>query len=103
MKISIKLDIPEASVYAGVVADALNKIAVYWDVGARSGDLEGDAGPISWDSDADDEAYTCMNCGEYVPDDGEGYADLCATCADEGEMQGDHYFPFKKATAAGEE
>ena len=50
VKITITLDIPEESVYAGVVADALEKIAPYWDEGARGGDLVGDAGPISWDS-----------------------------------------------------
>lgn len=55
MKITITLDIPEESVYAGVVADALEKIAPYWDEGARSGDLAGDAGPFSWNSKVEEE------------------------------------------------
>jgi hypothetical protein len=55
MKVVIKLDIPEKSVYAGVVTDALHKIADYWDEGARNGDLSGEAGDLSWDSTADDE------------------------------------------------
>lgn len=54
MQITIVLNIPEESVYAGVVADALEKIAPYWDDGARRGDLVVGPGPdplyISWDS-----------------------------------------------------
>lgn len=50
MQVTITLNIPEESVYAGVVTDALEKIAPYWDEGARGGDLECDAGPVSWDS-----------------------------------------------------
>ena len=54
MKIVITLSIPEESVYAGVVTDALDTIAPYWDKGARRGDLVLDAGNISWDSSVTD-------------------------------------------------
>lgn len=38
---------------------------------------------------------SCANCGEVIPDDdGDAYIELCATCADKGEMQGDRYVPF---------
>jgi hypothetical protein len=53
MKVVITLDIPEESVYAGVVADVLEKIAPYWDEGARGGDLECDSSPITWESAID--------------------------------------------------
>ncbi len=52
MKITVTLDIPEEAVYAGVVADALEKIAPAWDEGARSGDLTMALGQVSWDSSA---------------------------------------------------
>lgn len=54
MKITITLDIPEKSVYAGVVADALAKIGPAWDEGARDGDLTLPWGPARWDSSAED-------------------------------------------------
>lgn len=53
MRVVITLDIPEASVYAGVVSDTLEKIAPYWDEGARGGDLALDLGRVSWESEID--------------------------------------------------
>ena len=53
MKVVIALDIPEESVYAGVVSDTLEKIAPYWDEGARGGDLALDLGRVSWESTID--------------------------------------------------
>ena len=62
MTISITLKIPEESVYAGVVADALEQIAPYWDEGARGGELicgnGNEGGLVSWDSTAEDNGTT---------------------------------------------
>ena len=65
MKITVTLDIPESSVYAGVVTDALRCIAQEWDDGARCGELvltsvgygelPATDKTVTWDSEAREE------------------------------------------------
>ncbi len=78
MKVLITLDIPEPAIYAGVVTDALDSIAAYWDKGARGGDLMCDRGRVSWDSSVEDETPA-----EYLGTTADGGEEFRVSWADE--------------------